>query len=497
MFRTMLLPLALLLMIYPVNGQDTRKVPISFLPPPLETATYSLGIYDAKTGKLVRHLQESATTGAFTVGDNGLITSWDGNDDAGKPVPPGKYAARGYAVGALKVEGTDILGNDWTDSDEDLRVKHIEAVAFVPMDSGVLVLATLADGHPELLRFTGDAGKLLWRKPVAGLPPDGQPWLIVDATDVAVMPKRPRPDGVAVASVANYQVADGSASAANHSVSESETVFPVKKLPQGAIMKAEPPIGEVSTTLADPGLSIRSGIGALRPDAAGKRFAPSIQSEMQRSTGKDDTTWYAAELNGLVQTARDGTVLRRLDMIPGDPLPVAVSASTTADRLYLLEEKNGWQRVRGLSWVESKEEQGKPVSTWQTFFERNIRPPDTTPGGEGQDASIEIKLVENPLDPGKTQRIKLGASYDDQGSYLTANGLRLRRISQRANLKAARLAKGKETNSLAFFQNDGAAWDEFSIEGARNMMEFDAGEFEMTADGEKTHTEKAAEPPDL
>ena len=29
------------------------------------------------------------------------------------------------------------------------------------------------------------------------------------------------------------------------------------------------------------------------------------------------------------------------------------------------------------------------------------------------------------------------------------------------------------------------------------MMAFDAGEFDMTADGEKTHTEKAAEPPDL
>ena len=47
------------------------------------------------------------------------------------------------------------------------------------------------------------------------------------------------------------------------------------------------------------------------------------------------------------------------------------------------------------------------------------------------------------------------------------------------------------------FQNDGAAWDEFSIEGVKNMMAFDAGEIDMTADGEKTHPEKAAEPPDL
>ena len=87
---------------------------------------------------------------------------------------------------------------------------------------------------------------------------------------------------------------------------------------------------------------------------------------------------------------------------------------------------------------------------------------------------------------------------DDAGSYLvTDDGLRLRRISQRANLKTAKLVKGKAANLLTFSQTDGAAWDEFSIEGIRNMMAFDAGEIDMTADGEKTHPEKAAEPPDL
>ena len=94
--------------------------------------------------------------------------------------------------------------------------------------------------------------------------------------------------------------------------------------------------------------------------------------------------------------------------------------------------------------------------------------------------------------------MKLGAGFDDKGSYLsTADGLHLRRISQRSNLVATKLSKSKTAGNLTLFQNDVAAWDEFSIEGAKNMMAFDAGEIDMTADGEKTHPEKAAEPPDL
>ena len=493
-----LLLFALTMLVCPVLGQDSRKVPISFLPPPMETATYSLGIYDAKSGKLVRRLQEAATESAFTVGLNGLITTWDGKDDAGKAVAPGKYAARGYAVGELKVEGVDILGNDWAADDENLRIKHIEAIALVPADNGVAVLATMADGQPSLMRFSGE-GKLLWRKPVSGLSADDQPWLKTYASDISVMPRHPHPDGTVVASVGTFHLEDGTVSDKSVGISEKVMPLPDLSLREG-FRPVAPPSADISTTLADPNLSIRSGIGASKPGPEKKTFAPIVRSEAQRSRGKGDTDWTAAGLAGLVQTARDGTVLRRLDVTTGEPLPEAVSASTSQDRLYLLEEKNGWQRVRGLSWVETKEEDGKQISTWQTFFERNLRPDDPIWGQEEPTAFVQIGLVENPLDPGKPQRVKLSADFDDKGSYLTtADGLRLRRISERANLKAVRLraANLKAPHGLSLFQNDGAAWDEFSIEGAKNMMAFDAGEFEMTVDGEKTHTEKAAEPPDL
>jgi hypothetical protein len=79
-----------------------RTVRISFLPPPLE-GTISLGIYDAN-GQLVRVLHQEAELDEFTVGADALVTKWDGKNDDGEDSPSGKYHARGFLVGHLKIE---------------------------------------------------------------------------------------------------------------------------------------------------------------------------------------------------------------------------------------------------------------------------------------------------------------------------------------------------------------------------------------------------------
>jgi hypothetical protein len=79
-----------------------RSVRISFLPPPLE-GTISLGIYN-EGGGLVRVLHQEAELDEFTVGEDALLTRWDGKNDAGDDLPTGRYRARGYLVGRLKVE---------------------------------------------------------------------------------------------------------------------------------------------------------------------------------------------------------------------------------------------------------------------------------------------------------------------------------------------------------------------------------------------------------
>ena len=425
----------------PVMGQEASRaaggerspVPISFLPPPLETATFSVGIYDAKTRKLVRHLHEGAAAGAFTVGLNGLITSWDGKDDSGKPVPPGKYAARGYAVGDLKVEGKAILGNDWAADNEALRISRVEAIALVPEDNGLVVLgATPSTAVLHMARYGGVRCELLWQEPAKYTPEKADLFSLTMQGDT-VLARNGRWH-------AAYRLADG-----------AET----------------PPAPNY------PGVDLLSGV---------------VQH------GKDGTVWKIEE-GVLAQYSATGERLRSLAPKEGEPTPVAVAASKTADLLYLLEESKDVQRVQGLSWKESAKEGDKAVSIWNTFFERSIRSAFTPTGADGAalTAQTELALVENPLSPGRPERLKLAATFDARGSYLaTADGLRLRQISQRPNLRAVKLGKSK-ANPLLFYQSDGAAWDEFAIDGAREMMGFDAGEFELTATGEKP-AEKPAEP---
>ncbi len=83
-------------------SRPARSVRISFLPPPLE-GTISLGIYD-EWNKLVRVLHQEAELDEFTVGDDALSTKWDGRDDDGFDVTPGRYQARGFVVSKLKIE---------------------------------------------------------------------------------------------------------------------------------------------------------------------------------------------------------------------------------------------------------------------------------------------------------------------------------------------------------------------------------------------------------
>jgi len=93
---------------------SVRSVRLSFVPPPME-GTISLGIFDANK-KLVRILCREAKIDQFAIEETSLTTTWDGKDDAGEDLPPGKYHARGYMVGELKIEeispaeGT-VLGN--------------------------------------------------------------------------------------------------------------------------------------------------------------------------------------------------------------------------------------------------------------------------------------------------------------------------------------------------------------------------------------------------
>lgn len=132
------------------NAPVAGEVQVTFIPPPME-GTLSLGVYNAQ-GKLVRVLRtEGSPEKDFTPGLNGLIAKWDGKDDAGKPLPPGSYAVRGYAVGPLEVSGEAFLGNDWIADEQSARVAEILSLKALAA-GGVQIRARLVDDTKAALQ---------------------------------------------------------------------------------------------------------------------------------------------------------------------------------------------------------------------------------------------------------------------------------------------------------------------------------------------------------
>ncbi len=142
--------LALLLAIaFPALAQE--NVPITFLPPPMEGAgTISLGIFNT-AGKLIRTLHREAALEEFKQGENGLITKWNGLDDAGQPAAPGQYGVRGWMSGNLAVEGVAFHGNDWI-KEESPRYVRVVSVKGVGRDDVQVALQT-ADGKEATLAW--------------------------------------------------------------------------------------------------------------------------------------------------------------------------------------------------------------------------------------------------------------------------------------------------------------------------------------------------------
>ena len=105
--------IVLFLLALPLHSQDeeTSATQLMFVPPPVE-GVISLGVYDSR-GKLVRILKKAANIDSFKSGLNGLFIDWDKNDQDGKPVPNGKYFARGVMIGDVKIAGVAFHLNDW------------------------------------------------------------------------------------------------------------------------------------------------------------------------------------------------------------------------------------------------------------------------------------------------------------------------------------------------------------------------------------------------
>ena len=374
--QTKLLPLALALLTLGAMAQESprpspapeRSIRVSFVPPPLD-GTISLGVYDEK-GKLVRVLFREADINEFTIGNDALATTWDGKNDAGENVPPGKYSAHGFVVGDLKIEGVGFFFNDWITSADGPRFSRIRSVAM--RDENLLLGVDLV--------------------------PPGEGHVLYDVSDKSV---------------------------------------------------------------------------------ALKDTDPEAASSPGPSAGRDGMRW-VIDGEEVKQLSPSGELVHRLPTAPDDPKPKVVVASATQDRIYLLEENESGQRVRGLSLA---------GSNWKVDFEKSIvahkdfsiadgKPVATSAAGSVPD-KVKVKLQANPLLNDDRVAVEMMIGMDGDGSFIkSADGLPLCTISETQNLTRALLVL-RGANALDVFQDDGAVVEQFRISGVDQMMSFDCGGFEL------------------
>jgi hypothetical protein len=403
-------------------------VRITFLPPPMEGAL-SLGIYDRK-GKLVRVLAREAREKDFSVGLNGFITTWDGRDDAGRPAPAGTYSARGFAVGALEVEGIAYHCNDWMISDDSPRIRRVLSLEL--RKSGRLALwAEGADGKPQLVRLD-QAGEF-----AGEIPPDPQ------VAALAVGEKAPAEETEAPRIV----IADGKIAiiekGESHPVDLPEVTQPID---------------------ASLGREDRVWVIDRKPD----------RTEVK-------------------EFSRTGEFHRRLTIDPAAPAPVRIFASRTSDLIFLIEEKAGLQRVSGLALdtapaaEKPATPEDTPVSTWKIVLTKSILASDTFAAVADKldraqpfkpEEKIRVRLVPNPLYKDAMHDLDVQIGLDAKGAFLrTPDGLPLRTLTETPLMKWA--VMGREGGrAVTVFQSDGAIVEEFKVHKIANTMAFDAGEYE-------------------
>jgi hypothetical protein len=411
-------------------------VKLRFLPPPME-GTISMGIFDS-TGKLVRTLNREAAieSTAFFKEINGLVTWWDGKDDAGNLMPSGKYSARGYMVGDLQVEGEAFHCNDWaTDENSTPRIRKITALG--PFTDTVSLGVVLADGSSAQAQCAASGSLTL---------NSGSSGNFTNATTGAPIASGTR--------IASTEGREGSS-------------WVIDRAPAGAVeVKQISSKGEFLRRMAiDPSQPIPMQIAASKTTDAICLLEENAQCQRLRWLELSKAPDSAAVAQSGTETSTSGTD----------------TAQKTGTSAALTGTEGGGGVVP----------QQATVSTWREVLRRDITPCDRLeqvqaqlkmPNGKQVAAQtrLRIQLVPNPLLQDKASSMEIILGIDADGSFIqTADGLFLKRITDTPSLKWAVLDRDAASDTAVIFQSDGAVVEEFRAKKIGNIMAFDYGEFQF------------------
>lgn len=450
----------------------------------------TLGVFDT-SGRLVRILHRLAPQEDFRVGLNGLLTVWDGKNDAGETVVPGRYHVRGYLVGeAVAVAGEEFLFNDFAGDKGFPGLVRILGIS--RLENGDALLLGETPGQDLLLSRFSDAGGFTWAN-VQALdsppPPDSSFPPLLAANGIAAMVLAPGFEGTFALEtgallrpltppVASPLAAAGNA--ANWFLSSATSVASVPV--EGTEPAAEAPAPAAFTALdADATTLLAATIDGvwIRRENWEKWSGPTGARSV--SLGPPGTFWLVDPGASLVAEASfGGEILRAMQTGPGEPAPQEIRASRSSEAFLVLEGAPGLQRLRAMS----RSDDGK----WEIDWERTIRDcrrfgfaeggPVPDAGDAAPPTEIRIHLQENPLS-GRRDFLLVHAAFDASGTGLfSPDGLPLVHVSSRADVRRVALHRGSLPDSAIFLQGNGAFVEQFSIQGLADILPIDAGDID-------------------
>lgn len=432
---------------------EKKKISVQLTPPPFE-GTVSAGVYDEK-GNLIRTLLKEAEPESLPAALNGWILSWDGKRADGTEVSPGKYWIRGVISGDVNIEGKAWHFNDWMDPEhpENAPVKT-ENVEFLP-DGGLRVTQIDTTGKTRLNELDKD-GKLV-------------------RNEVLESRKRP-PDHGFIARGNDLLQVDATTGVETKAGSLSSPITLV--------------VARGKTVLVSDGAKIfqwrEQSLVEVPVEIEGKIRDLAI--------GKEGGFW-------VVVDEGKGMELRSYDLagsfdrqLPADSqsLPIEhVTVSEDDHTVALIGRNSSSEMVRVLQITKaSMPEPGdaESVSYWKTILQRQIVQCQTfgidpatgkpIPKGDLPKASpIEVTLIDNPLEPGKREALKLRAQSLENGVWIsTENGLPLFRAVAGEQSDRFVLLPEKQTGSARLFVLQFGAVAEFEITGLEQLMQISSDE---------------------
>ena len=474
----------LFLLAAPLHSQDeeTNSNQLIFVPPPIE-GVISLGVYDSK-GKLERVLKKGASIDSFKSGLNGLFIDWDKTDIQGKPVPSGKYFARGVLTGDVKIAGVAFHLNDWVGDPNTPRPRKI------------LSAALLADARPAVLSETSqqeyvtveDGDRQTNSMPLAFkaqfIKPTGANLLVFDGNQLALV----APNAGTQTSPQKFsEIRDADASGDRLLVLNGNQIqyeiagklqdvhAPVENLFRCAVLGSSIVVATKETKVY--GLDGQQ-FTAIDPGESGEL--------LDLSAGRGNTVWLLVKTEAallLKQIDLTGQNLREIEL-PAELRTVSrIAASRDQDALLLISEAVETQRVIGVRFQAAN--QGKSV--WEKWLDRvltsfrffDLKDGKVIPADVKTDSPpVFVRPANNPLENTRQANFQLMVALNDDGAWTASvDGLPLFQVCKTRNIKQA-LWISDGANGMRVYVSDGIVVEEYHLTSLENLFRFDAGAFD-------------------